>query len=109
MLGAAACGIALNDEELRALGRAVGAIGELAGQARLLCRGFSRDLFLLPAANALFGALNNEIEQLVGLNRVGGEPVVEGVLDRLLDDPLGLGRCQAILGLALEFGLAHEY
>jgi hypothetical protein len=35
--------------------------------------------------------------------------VIERVLDRLLDDLLGFGGGEAVLGLALEFGLAHEH
>ena len=32
-----------------------------------------------------------------------------GILDRLFDDALGFGGGEAILGLALEFRLAHEH
>src|SRR5215212_5882947 len=35
--------------------------------------------------------------------------MIERVLDRLLDDALRLGRRQAVLGLTLEFRLAHKY
>ena len=51
----------------------------------------------------------DEIEQLVGLHRIAGEPMIERVLDRLLDDPLRLGGGETILGLALEFRLADEH
>src|SRR5580692_5024717 len=66
-------------------------------------RALARDVLFRPAAKALFGALGNEIEQLVGLQRVAGEPVIERVLDRLLDDLLRFRGGEAILGLALEF------
>ena len=51
----------------------------------------------------------DEIQQLVGLQRIAGQPVVERVLDGLLDDALGFGGGEAVLGLALEFRLAHEH
>ncbi len=35
--------------------------------------------------------------------------MVEWILDRLFDDALGFGGGEAILGLALEFRLAHKY
>ena len=35
--------------------------------------------------------------------------MVESVLDRVLDDPRGLGAGQPVLGLALELGLADEH
>ncbi len=46
---------------------------------------------------------------LRGLHRIARQPVVERILDRLLDDALGFGGGEAILGLALEFRLAHEH
>ncbi len=45
----------------------VGAVGELAGQAQLAHRGLARDVLFLAAAHALLGALDDEVEQLVGL------------------------------------------
>ena len=87
----------------------VGAVGELAGQPQLAHRALARDVLFLPAADALVGALDDEVEQLVGLHRIAGEPVVERVLDRLLDDALRLGGGEPVLGLALEFRLADEH
>src|SRR6185312_3290955 len=69
----------------------------------------ARDFLLLAPADTLFGAFDHEVEELVGLERIARQPVVEGVLDRLLDDALSLGSGQAVLGLALEFRLAHEH
>ena len=109
LLGRAAGAIALDDENLRAFGGAVGAVGELAGQAQLSHRALARDVLFLAAADALLGALDHEVEQLVGLQRIAGEPMVERVLDRLLDDLLRFGGGEPILGLALEFRLADEH
>ena len=109
LLGRAAGRVALDDEQLGAVGGAVGAVGELSGQAQLSHRGLARDVLFLAAAQALLGALDHEVEQLVGLRRIAGEPMVERVLDRLLDDALRFGGGEAILGLALEFRLADEH
>jgi hypothetical protein len=46
---------------------------------------------------------------LVGLLRGGGEPMVEGVADGVLDDAARLHGGQLVLGLALELGLADEH
>ena len=85
------------------------AVGELAGQAELAHRGLARDVLFLAAAQPLLGALDDEIEQLVGLQRIARQPMVERVLDRLLDDFLRRRGGQAVLGLALEFRLADEH
>ena len=109
LLGRAAGGVALDDEQLRALRGGVGAVGELAGQAELAHRALARDVLFLPAADALVGALDHELEKFVGLRRVAGEPMIERILDRLLDDSLRLGGGEPVLGLALEFRLADEH
>ena len=51
----------------------------------------------------------DEVEQLVGLQRIARQPMVERVLDRLLDDALRRCGGEAVLGLALEFRLADEH
>ncbi len=81
----------------------------LPGRRSLRTARLARDLLFLPPADALVGALDHEVEQLVGLRRVAGEPMIERVLDRLLDDALRLGGGQPVLGLALELGLADEH
>ena len=109
LLGGAARAVALDDENLRSVGRRIRAVGELAGQAQFAHRRLARDVLFLPAAEALVGALDDEIQELVGLRRIGGEPVVERIADRLFDDALGFGGRETVLGLALEFRLAHEH
>ena len=51
----------------------------------------------------------DEVQQLVGLQRIARQPVVERILDRLFDDLLRFRRGKPVLGLALEFRLAHEH
>ena len=46
------------------------------------------DFLFLAAAQPLVGALDHPVEQLRGFLRVVGEPVVEGVAQRVLDDAL---------------------
>jgi hypothetical protein len=82
---------------------------ELEQSASLPGRRLARDVFLLPAAQALVGTIDHEIQELVRLHRIAGKPVVEGILDRVLDDFLRRRGRQAILGLALKFGFADEY
>ena len=77
LLGRAAGRVALDDEDLRALRGGVGAVGELAGQAQLARRALALGLLLLAAADALVGALDHPVEQLVGLVRIAGEPMVD--------------------------------
>ena len=84
------------------------AVGELAGQAELSRRRLAVDLLVLLAAQALLGALDRPVEELARLVGRGGEPVVEGVAQGGVDDAGGLGRTQLVLGLADEFGFAHE-
>jgi hypothetical protein len=106
---AAARRVTFDDEDLRTFEDGVRAVGELAGQAQLSRRRLARDLFFLAPADALLGALDDEVEQTVGLHRVAGEPVVELILNGVLDDARRFGGRQAVLGLALEFRLADEH
>src|SRR5262249_43253398 len=102
-------GIALDDEDLGALARGIGAVGELAREPQLAYRVLAQILLLLAAADALLRAVDDEVEKLVRLGGIAGEPVVEWIAHRVLDDARGLRRRQPILGLALEFGLTDEY
>ena len=65
--------------------------------------------FSMRRRSALLGALDRPVEQFRRLARRGGEPMVEGVAHRALDDPRRLGGLQAALVLALEFRLADEH
>ena len=67
LLGRAAGRVALDDEDFRALRLAVGAVGELARQAELPRRGLARNVLFLAAADALLGAVDHEVQELVGL------------------------------------------
>ena len=102
-------GVAFDDENLRAFRRRARTIGELAGQAEFAHRGFARDVLFLPAAQPLVGAVDDEIQQLVGLQRIARQPMIERVLDGVLDDLLRRRGGEAIFGLALEFRLADEH
>ena len=56
----------------------------------------------------VFGLIDDEVEQLVGLRRTFRQPVIEMIAHDILDQPLRIGRRQLVLGLALEFRLADE-
>src|SRR3546814_6780185 len=62
---------------------------ELAGQAQLARCGLAALLLLLAPALALVGALDDALEQHAGPFGMAGEPVIEVILDRGLDQ---LGR-----------------
>jgi hypothetical protein len=75
-----------------------------------LARGvLARDFLLLPPLDAFLGTLDDEIEQPIGLCHIAAEPMVERVLDGLLDDALRFHSSEAILGLALKLRLANEH
>ena len=109
LLGRAAGRITLDDEQLGALRGIVRAVGELAGQAQLARRGLAGDVLLGAPAQALLGPLDDEVEQLDRLRRAVGEPMVERILDRLLDDAARLDGDELVLGLAGELRLADEH
>src|SRR5262249_29176775 len=109
VFGGAGGAVTLDDEDFRAVGGGVGAVRELAGETQLAHRAFARDLLLLPAADAFLGALHHEIEELVRLHRVAGEPVIELVFHGVFDDAGGFRGRQPVLGLALELRLANEH
>jgi hypothetical protein len=60
------------------------------------------------AAAAFLGAQHEEIEDRAGGLGVAGQPVVEMVAHGGLDHAGGLGRGEAVLGLAHEFRLRDE-
>src|SRR5262245_29595979 len=101
--------IPLDDEDLGALRGGIGAVGELARETQLAHRALARALLLLPAPDALLRAVNYEVEKFVGLSGIAGQPVVEWIADRVLDDARGLGGREPIFCLALEFRLANDH
>src|SRR6185503_17468006 len=104
----AAGSIALDDKDLGAFRRAQRAVGKLTWQPQAARRSLPADLFFLLAAKPLLSAVDHPLEQAIGLRRVAGKPMVEGIAHRGLDDAgRFLGR-QPVLGLALELGLADE-
>ena len=108
LLGRAAGAVALDEEDLGVVAAFAGAVGELAGQAQAPGGGLARNVLGFTAAQALLGALDDEGEQVVGLRRVAGEPVVEPVAQRELDQAGGFRAGQLLLGLALELRVADE-
>ncbi len=89
-------------------GAGLRAIRQLAGQAQLAGRGLAADFLLLLAPKPLVGSLHNPFDEPSSVLRRGGEPNVEGIAQRRFHDALRLGRREAVLGLADEFGFANE-
>jgi hypothetical protein len=108
LLGRAAGGIALDQEDLGALAAIDGAIRELARQAQLARGSFARDLLGALAREPLVGPAQHVLEQRAPGLGMAGEPVIEVVLERGLDLPPGLGRHELVLGLALELRVLGE-
>src|SRR5262249_33759381 len=88
LLRRAARAVTLDDEDLGAYGAAVGAIGKFSRQPQLAHRALAGDFLLLAAPNAFLGALDHEFQKLVGLRRIAREPMIERILDCVLEDAL---------------------
>src|SRR5690606_41197834 len=103
LLGAAARGIALDDEQLGLAIAFARAVGQLAGQAQLACvgRGLALDLALGLAPQAFVHPLHHRAEQRAAALHVARAVVVEVGAYRVLDEPGRLRRSQPVLGLAL--------
>src|SRR5271169_39961 len=108
LLGRAAGTVALDQKNFRTGGAVASAVGEFARQPQLARCGFTRELALLPPPLALLGTLGNMIEQQPRRRRVGAKPVIEMILDRVLDQPHRLGRGEPLLGLPLELRISDE-
>src|SRR4029453_9639766 len=105
LLGRAAGRVALDQEQLRAVGGLARTVGELARQPQLAGGRGAGDLLLAAALQAVLGAFDDEFQQRAGGLGLGGEPMVERVGQRLFHQLLGVGGGEALLGLALELGV----
>src|SRR5690606_9331546 len=100
LLGAAAGRIALDDEDLRTLRGGLGAVGQLAGKAKLARRTLPVDLLVLLAPEPVLSPLHRPVEQLAGLVGGGGQPVIESIPQRRVGNPRRLRRTKPALDLA---------
>jgi hypothetical protein len=107
-LGGAAGAVALDDEEFGPLAGGGRAVDELAGQAQLLGGGLARGLLLLPAAEALLGAQDEEVEDRARRLRVLASQCRSGRAPRLRSCARPRRR-EAVLGLADEGGVAMKH
>ena len=92
LFGGAASAVAFDEEYLRAVAAVLAAVCQLAGKAELARRGFARCLLLLPLLQTVFGLIDDKFEELVCFLRILREPVVEVILDHVLDQTLCIGR-----------------
>ena len=106
LLGRAAGGVALDDEELR-LGRiALLAVGELPGQAVVRERPLAaREIARLARRRAGARGVENLRDDRPGDARVLLEVVAELLVEDVLHEAAHLARAELGLGLALELGL----
>src|SRR3546814_13497031 len=81
---------------------------ELAGQAQLARCGLAALLLLLAPALALVGALDDALEQHAGPFGMAGEPVIEVILDRGLDQLARRHDDQLLLRLPLVLRVAAD-
>ena len=81
----------------------------LPGSRSLRVARLPADLLLALALEALLGLVDGPVEQLGACCGRVGQPVVEGIAHRVLDDAGGFLRGELVLGLALELGLADEH
>ena len=108
LLGGAACGVALDEEELR-FGRILAlAVGKLAGQGVVGEGALAADYLLgaagrLPRPGGLDGLVQDEADVLGILFEVAGQAVVDGRLHHGRD----LGVAELGFGLALELGVGQ--
>jgi hypothetical protein len=108
LLGRAAGRIALDDEQFRAFGTGLAAIGELARKAQLAHRGLAVDFLFLAPPDPFVGAVDHPFEQLVGFRGRIRQKMVERIAHGVFDNPLGLDGGELVLGLADEFRFADE-
>ena len=97
--------VALDQEQLRALGILVGAVGQLARQGGARHRALARDA--LGGLDALLGVGDGVLRDALAGIRVLVQPQRRGVAGIALDQLRGFARAQALLGLAGELRLAQ--
>ncbi len=107
LLGGAAGGIALDDEDLGLRRIALLAVGELARQRRHAERALARHLARLAGGFAGGGRLDDLADDDLGFARMLLEPGGERLVEHALDHRADLGGDQLVLGLGREFGIRH--
>src|SRR5262245_11935098 len=111
LLGGAARGVALHEEQLAELRVTLGAIGELGGEALVVAAALAGEIARLAGGLAGLGRAHRLVGDLARGGRVLLEGLAEPVVDDLLDEALHLGVAELALGLALELriGDAHGH
>ena len=104
----AARGIALHDEDLRAGGVALAAVGQLAGQRRAVERALALHQ-VTGAPRCVAGPRGGQalLDHAAALAGVAVEVLAQGLSGGRLDQPLDLGVAQLGLGLALKLRLSQ--
>ena len=108
LLGGAARGVALHNEEFGASRVAAGAVGQLAGQTAAFERAlFPREIARLARRVARLGRHDRLVDDRAGHLRVFLEVGAELLVDDLLDNALHLAVAELGLGLPLELRIGN--
>ena len=108
LLGRAAGGVALDDEELRFGGIALLTIGELAGEIGDVERALAaRELARLARRLARGGGLDHLGDDVLRLGRMLFEPLAQNLVHDIFDGRSHFGRHQLVLRLRREFRVRH--
>ena len=105
LLGAAAGGIAFDQEQFGARQVLGDAVGQLAGQGGALGDLLADDLLFGLQARA--GALDRQLRDPLAELGVLVQPQAEGIVRGAFDETGGLARAQPFLGLAAELRVGH--
>src|SRR5215470_1775071 len=109
LLGGAAGGITLHEEDLAELRIALRAIGELGRQPFVVAPTLARELPRLPRCLARLGGPHALVGDLAGGGRVLLEGLRQAIVDDLLDEPLHLGVAELRLGLPFELWIRDAH
>jgi hypothetical protein len=105
LLGGAAGGIALHEEDLAELGIALRAIRELGREPFVVAAALAGEVARLASRLARLRRAHRLVGDLSRGGRVLLERLAETVVDDLLDQPLHFGVPELALGLPLELGI----
>ena len=100
--------IAFHDEQFGAFAVRGRTIHQLTRQTQALGGGFALRFFFLSAAQALFGAQDQKIEDRPRRFGIGGQPIVKAVAHRPFDHARRFGGGEAVFGLPDKFGFGDK-
>src|SRR5262249_27705285 len=109
LLGGAAGGVALHEEDFAELRIALGAIGELGRQPFVVASALARQLPRLPRCLPRLAGPHALVSDLARGGRVLLEGLGQAIVDDLLDEPFHLGVAELRLRLSLELWIRDAH